>query len=84
MWVILLRDITELLVVFSTVAREHRVEAGSITHVVESVVKTSLLGGIVNFVSGILNPDSNNVIVGRANPLNYLRVAEVYLRRVQA
>ena len=69
--------------VLLAITREDRLEASSITHVVESVVKTSLLGGVVDLVGSFLEPVGDDVIISRANPLNNLGVAEVDLRGVQ-
>ena len=84
MRIILLRNTIEPLVVLRAIAREDRLEASSITHVVECVVQTGLLRSSIDLVSGLFDPRSDNVIVSRANPLNHFCVAEIDLRGVQA
>jgi hypothetical protein len=84
MRIILLRSTSKPSVVLRAIAREDRLEASSITHVVEGVVQTGLLRSIVDLVSGLFDPRSDNVIVSRANPLDYFCVAEIDLRGVQA
>lgn len=84
MRVILLRNASEPSVVLRAIAREDRLEASSITNVVEGVVQTGLLRSIVDLIGGLFDPRSDNVIVSRANPLNHFCVAEIDLRGVQA
>lgn len=82
--VILLSNADELLVVLLAIAGEDRLETSSVTHVVESVVETSLLGSVVDLVGGVLDPLGDDLVVSRSNPLDDLGVAKVDLRRVQA
>lgn len=70
--------------VCSTVAWEDRLESSGIAHIVESIIQTSLLGGIVNGIGSILDPLSDDTVISRADPFHNLCVAKVDLSRVQA
>lgn len=84
MGVILLSHGDQLLVVRLTVTREDGLEAGGIAHVVELVVKASLLCGIVDRIGCLFDPLSHDVVVCRSNPFDDLGVAEVDLGGVQS
>lgn len=65
--------------VLLTISREDRLESSRVTHIVEGVIETSLLGGIVDRIGGFLHPLSNDIVICRSNPLDNLSVAEVGL-----
>lgn len=82
-WVVLLRDRDQLLVVLRAIAGEDRLESSRVTHVVEGIIETGFLGGIVDRICGLFHPRSNNIVIGRANPLKDLGVAEIDLGGIQ-
>lgn len=70
--------------VSSVCSCRYRKEGGKgCLHVVERIVKTSLLGGLVNLVGRLLDPFRHGIIVLRTSPLDHLGVAQVDLARVE-
>lgn len=84
MWIVLLCNRDQPLVVLRAISGEDRLEPGRVTHIVESIVEASLLGGIVDCVRGLLHPFSNNLVICRSNPLDNLGIAKIDLGRIQS
>ena len=81
--IIHLGHLLQPLQILRAISPENILPARRIAHIIERVIQTRLLGGIVNHLRGLLQPLIHNLVIRRANPLHYLRVAEVDLSRVQ-